>query len=79
MIIIPLLAILLTSIAIPLLRRPATALGLADVPSGRKQHQGIVPLTGGLGMFIGFLLVQPLQPMPVGELAPLFVGLAVLL
>ncbi|TLF44789.1 undecaprenyl/decaprenyl-phosphate alpha-N-acetylglucosaminyl 1-phosphate transferase [Halomonas urmiana] len=76
--VLPVLALVLSSASILLLRRPATAWGLADVPGGRKQHQGIVPLTGGLGVFIGFLLVQPLQPVPVGELLPLYVGLVLL-
>lgn len=76
--VLPVSALMLSSAAILLLRRPATAWGLADVPGGRKQHHGIVPLTGGLGVFIGFLLVQPLQPVPVAELLPLYVGLVLL-
>lgn len=75
---IPLVALLFSSLAILLLRRPAVALGLADIPGGRKQHQGIIPLTGGLGVFIGFLLVQPLLSLPLGQLLPLYVGLVVL-
>lgn len=75
---IPLVALLLSSVAIVLLRRPAVAWGLADIPGGRKQHQGIIPLTGGLGVFTGFLLVQPLLSVPVGELLPLYVGLVAL-
>src|SRR5690554_446715 len=76
--ILPLLALGLSALAILLLRRPAVAWGLADIPGGRKQHQGIVPLTGGLGVFIGFLLVQPLLSVPLGELLPLSVGLVAL-
>lgn len=75
---LPLLALVFTSMAILLLRRPAVALGLADIPGGRKQHQGIIPLTGGLGVFIGFLLVQPLLSVPVSGLLPLYAGLVLL-
>ncbi|WP_349609622.1 MraY family glycosyltransferase [Halomonas sp. H10-9-1] len=75
---LPLVALLLTSLAIVLLRQPAIAWGLADIPGGRKQHDGIIPLTGGLSVFIGFLLVQPLLSVSVGELLPLYVGLVAL-
>jgi UDP-GlcNAc:undecaprenyl-phosphate/decaprenyl-phosphate GlcNAc-1-phosphate transferase len=75
---LPLLALALSALSILLLRRPAVAWGLADIPGGRKQHQGTVPLTGGLGVFIGFLLVQPLLAVPFGELMPLYVGLVAL-
>ncbi|MDZ7852006.1 MAG: MraY family glycosyltransferase [Halomonas sp.] len=75
---LPVLALALSALAILLLRQPAIAWGLADIPGGRKQHQGTVPLTGGLGVFAGFLLVQPLQPLPVGELWPLYLGLVAL-
>lgn len=31
-----------------ILRKAAKKVGLVDIPSGRKQHQGVVPLVGGL-------------------------------
>ncbi|MCE8014840.1 undecaprenyl/decaprenyl-phosphate alpha-N-acetylglucosaminyl 1-phosphate transferase [Halomonas sp. MCCC 1A17488] len=75
---IPLLAMGLSALAIAVLRRPAAAVGLADRPGGRKQHQGVVPLTGGLGVFIGFLLVQPFLPGVQSVYVPLFAGMALL-
>ena len=36
------------------LQRIALRIGLADLPGGRKQHEGTVPVTGGLAMFAGF-------------------------
>ena len=42
---------LLSALLVPLLRRPAAAVGLIDRPGGRKRHQGEIPLTGGLAMF----------------------------
>ncbi|TDO16650.1 MraY family glycosyltransferase [Halomonas ventosae] len=35
----------------------------------------MIPLTGGLGVFIGFLLVQPLLGIPMGAWYPLYLGL----
>ncbi len=75
---IPLLAMMFSAVAIALLRRPAAAVGLADKPGGRKQHKGVVPLTGGLGVFIGFLLVQPFLPVEQGGFGPLLAGMALL-
>lgn len=47
------------------LRRVALRVGLVDAPGGRKQHEGKIPLVGGLAMFSGFafgvlLLAEPL-------------------
>ncbi|WP_026375711.1 UDP-N-acetylglucosamine--undecaprenyl-phosphate N-acetylglucosaminephosphotransferase [Aestuariibacter salexigens] len=36
----------------------AHQLGLVDHPSGRKQHSGIVPLTGGVAMFLAVLMAS---------------------
>jgi UDP-GlcNAc:undecaprenyl-phosphate GlcNAc-1-phosphate transferase len=46
-------AFLVTAVLILFLRRYAPQLGLVDVPGGRKQHHGQVPLVGGLGIFGG--------------------------
>jgi UDP-GlcNAc:undecaprenyl-phosphate GlcNAc-1-phosphate transferase len=43
----------ITAIAILALRPLAFAVGLLDRPGGRKTHQGLVPLIGGLAMFVG--------------------------
>lgn len=47
-----------------LLSALAPSLGLLDRPAGRKQHQGDVPLVGGLSIFTG-LAVAWLVSMPV--------------
>ena len=47
---------IVTIISIILLRPLANRVGLVDVPSERKHHQGSVPLIGGLAMFIGITL-----------------------
>jgi UDP-GlcNAc:undecaprenyl-phosphate GlcNAc-1-phosphate transferase len=51
-----LMALLLTAFLCRVFRRPAERLGLVDVPGGRKQHEGNIPLVGGLAMFCGFAL-----------------------
>ena len=45
-----------------LLRGLGTAWGLVDVPLGRKHHRVITPLTGGLAIFVAFLLAVVLHP-----------------
>ena len=49
-------ALIATIISIIVFRPLSSRLGLVDVPSERKQHQGSVPLIGGLAMFIGITL-----------------------
>jgi UDP-GlcNAc:undecaprenyl-phosphate GlcNAc-1-phosphate transferase len=51
------LALPATAALIVFFRRRAPQLGLVDVPGGRKQHHGEVPLVGGLGMFGGLVVV----------------------
>src|SRR5262245_22991344 len=48
------LAFIVTAFAARALSRSALRMGLADQPGGRKQHEGAVPVTGGLAMFAGF-------------------------
>jgi UDP-GlcNAc:undecaprenyl-phosphate/decaprenyl-phosphate GlcNAc-1-phosphate transferase len=53
MITAPLIGFVITAIAILALRPVAFAAGLLDRPGGRKTHHGLVPLIGGLAMFVG--------------------------
>jgi UDP-GlcNAc:undecaprenyl-phosphate GlcNAc-1-phosphate transferase len=46
---------LCTVFAIWLLRRGAGTFGLLAVPGGRREHEGITPLVGGIGIFMGLL------------------------
>ena len=50
------IAFIATIISIVVFRPLSHRLGLVDVPSERKHHQGSVPLIGGLAMFIGITL-----------------------
>jgi len=56
------------------LRRLAPRIGLLDTPGGRKDHQGAVPLVGGLAMFIGFAFSLLLLPESLGPLRALVAG-----
>ncbi len=49
-------AMLCTLAATPLAARLGQSLGLVDLPGGRRQHQGVIPRTGGLALFAGFFL-----------------------
>lgn len=41
---------------VKILDYPARRFGLVDIPCGRKNHSGAVPLTGGLAMFFAIVL-----------------------
>lgn len=57
----PLLAFAATAVLIVLLRPIAIAVGLVDVPSGRKSHSGHIPLIGGMAIFIAALMAMFIQ------------------
>ena len=57
------------------LRKVAEKIQLVDVPSGRKQHQGVIPLVGGLAIFSTVALALFIVP----DLAPRSGSLPVLL
>ncbi|MSQ55552.1 MAG: undecaprenyl/decaprenyl-phosphate alpha-N-acetylglucosaminyl 1-phosphate transferase [Betaproteobacteria bacterium] len=47
-------AMLLSAVLARSLTVLATRIGLVDLPGGRKQHEGVIPVTGGIAMYIGF-------------------------
>ena len=51
-----LLAVALTAFLVEATRRLAPVIGLVDVPTERKSHQGEVPLVGGIAIFLGLVL-----------------------
>jgi UDP-GlcNAc:undecaprenyl-phosphate/decaprenyl-phosphate GlcNAc-1-phosphate transferase len=51
-----LLAALLASATVPLAAWIGRHLGLVDQPGGRRRHQGVIPRTGGIALFVGFFL-----------------------
>jgi UDP-GlcNAc:undecaprenyl-phosphate GlcNAc-1-phosphate transferase len=56
----------------------ALRIGLADQPGGRKQHEGVIPLTGGIAIFIGFALAALGSELVTGPTLALVVAAALL-
>ena len=68
-------------VAILLLRvlaRVASHINLVDHPSERKDHQGAVPLIGGLAMFMAFSFAALTLAAPISHLRSFFAGAALL-
>ena len=60
------IALISAFVAIKVLRPIAVYFGLVDIPQGRKQHVGRVPLVGGLSVYIG-VLVAMLAMFPIHD------------
>jgi UDP-GlcNAc:undecaprenyl-phosphate GlcNAc-1-phosphate transferase len=58
-------ALFATVLLVLLLRPVARTLDLVDRPGGRKQHSGIVPVVGGLAMFMGLAFGLSVLPTTV--------------
>jgi UDP-GlcNAc:undecaprenyl-phosphate GlcNAc-1-phosphate transferase len=50
-------AAVITLVSTPWVARLGHRLGLVDQPGGRRRHQGVIPRSGGLAIFMGFALV----------------------
>jgi UDP-GlcNAc:undecaprenyl-phosphate GlcNAc-1-phosphate transferase len=48
-------AFAVTFFMIPAIKPIACFIGLVDRPGGRKRHEGMIPLTGGISIFVGML------------------------
>ncbi len=51
-----LFALAFTYVLTPWIGQLGLRLGLADQPGGRRRHRGVIPRTGGLALFLGFLV-----------------------
>lgn len=51
-----LLAILLGWILVPLVRRLGNRFGITDLPNHRKAHQGVIPCSGGVAIYLTFFI-----------------------
>ena len=72
-------AFAVTAILIHVFRGPAIRLGLVDIPGGRKEHVGEVPLIGGVAMFLGFASATLLLEQSLTQYRPLYAGMSLLL
>jgi len=55
-IILPLLAALITFFMMPFVRKLSVKVGAVAIPGGRRTHKSVVPLSGGVAIFLGFLI-----------------------
>ena len=60
------------------LSRVALRIGLADLPGGRKQHVGTIPVTGGVAMFAGFAAASLTSGLVAGPSLALVAALGLL-
>ena len=72
------IAFVVTVIAVLTLRPLAKSIDLLDRPGGRKNHDGEVPLVGGLAMFFGIAAGLGLLDPPIPSFGPLLGVFAVL-
>src|SRR6056297_614444 len=74
-----LVAFLVAGVLIPAIDGPAHRLGLIDHPDHRKRHAKPTPLTGGLGVFAGFVVAMFVLGAPMAPYWSLILGMIVLL
>ena len=71
-------AMVITTVLLIKLPSVAVKIGLVDHPDDRKQHQGQVPLIGGIAIFVGFGLALLTLDIPLSDYRGLFVGATIL-
>ncbi|MBL4803506.1 MAG: undecaprenyl/decaprenyl-phosphate alpha-N-acetylglucosaminyl 1-phosphate transferase, partial [Alphaproteobacteria bacterium] len=79
LLIFPFCAFLAVGVSLPLLRKVAPKFGLVDVPGGRKDHVGKVPLIGGIVIFPIFIALSIIQGDSVAEMWPLYTAIVLLM
>lgn len=67
----PIATFLATAAALLLLRPVALRIGLLDFPGGRKTHIAATPLIGGIGIFVGLVLISFFLPPILAEFGSL--------
>lgn len=67
-------AFAITALALPLIRRLAVMTGVVDVPGGRKTHEQVTPLLGGVGIYLGLAAVAVLNPGLLAESSVFLLG-----
>lgn len=72
------LGFMLVVALIQALKKPALKLGLVDRPGGRKQHDGHVPLIGGVAMFLAFSFSALMLPLSLQPYRSFFAAIALL-
>lgn len=75
---INLVAFFSTIVFILLFRKHAERLGLVDVPGGRKNHEGAVPVIGGIAILVAFIFSSFACGQPLDSFHSFFVNLLLL-
>ena len=70
---------LICVVLISYLEKVAPRLGLLDIPVGRKQHDGAIPVVGGIAIYVAFVFSIFFIPPLEESLAPFFCGVTLLL
>ena len=72
-------AFFVAGVVIPAIDGPTHRFGLIDHPDHRKRHANPTPLTGGLGIFAGFVVALLILGLPMAPYWSLILGMIVLL
>lgn len=75
---INLAAFISTIVFILLFSKHAARIGLVDIPGGRKNHDGAVPIVGGIAIFVAFVFSALACGQPLGSFQSFFVNLLLL-
>ncbi len=67
---LPIIAALTTYAVMPAVRKLSIKAGAVATPGGRRLHKNVVPLSGGVAIFFGFLFAS----MFFGNISPLILG-----
>ncbi len=78
MIIVFSVAVAMTAGLIFLISPLACRIGLVDHPGGRKQHQRVTPLAGGIAVFCAFMLLVLTLDVPLGHWRAFFLASALI-
>ena len=73
------IAFVVAALLVPVLQFPARRIGLIDDPCRRKRHDGSVPLTGGLAMFLAVIVAFGVNLGNLIDYTSLLLGMSLLL
>jgi UDP-GlcNAc:undecaprenyl-phosphate GlcNAc-1-phosphate transferase len=78
MLILPILAALVTFFTMPLVRKLSLKVGAVALPGGRRPHKDITPMSGGIAIFVGFLIAILFLNNTSSELLGFLVGASII-
>jgi UDP-GlcNAc:undecaprenyl-phosphate GlcNAc-1-phosphate transferase len=72
--IVGMVSFLVTLVIIPIIRKLAFRFEILDYPGGRKIHQNVTPLLGGLGIYAAVMVALMAEAPRLGLLLPILIG-----